>query len=158
MRFFSPPEKPSFRYRLENSFGTFVSFIAASTVWRNSFSEIGSSPWASRCAFSTVRRYLVTVTPGTATGYWKAMNRPIRARSSGSASVMSSPLNMIWPSVTSSPGWPMIALASVDLPGAVGAHQRVDLTHADAQIHAPQDLLLAGADVKVSDLELCHVP
>ena len=44
MRFFSPPEKPSLRYRLENSFGTFVSSIAASTVLRNSLSEIGSSP------------------------------------------------------------------------------------------------------------------
>ena len=49
----------------------------------------------------TVRRYLVTVTPGTATGYWNAMNRPMRARSSGSASVMSSPLKRIEPSVTS---------------------------------------------------------
>ena len=72
-----------------------MSFIAASTVWRNSLSGIGSSPLASRWAFITVRRYFVTVTPGTATGYWKAMNRPIRARSSGSASVMSSPLKMI---------------------------------------------------------------
>ncbi len=97
-----------------------VSFIAASTVWRNSLSEIGSSPLASRWAFITVRRYLVTVTPGTETGYWKAMNRPIRARSSVSASVMSSPPQMIWPSVTSRLGWPMIALASVDLPEPLG--------------------------------------
>src|ERR1700729_142992 len=65
---------------------------------------MGSSPCASRCAFMTVRRYLVTVTPGTETGYWKAMNRPIRARSSGSASVMFSPFQMIWPSVTSTTG------------------------------------------------------
>ena len=62
----------------------------------------------------------MTVTPGTATGYWKAMNRPIRARSSGTASVMSSPLKKIWPSVTSSPGWPMTALASVDFPEPLG--------------------------------------
>ena len=32
IRFFSPPEKPSFRYRVEKSRGTLVSFIAASTV------------------------------------------------------------------------------------------------------------------------------
>src|SRR4051794_5646212 len=68
----------------------------------------------------TIRRYFVTVTPGIATGYWKAMNRPIRARSSGSASVMSSPRNRICPSVTSRLGWPMITLASVDLPEPFG--------------------------------------
>ena len=45
-----------------------VSSIAASTVWRNSFSVIGSSPRASRCAFMTVRRYFATVTPGIETG------------------------------------------------------------------------------------------
>src|SRR3954447_1740470 len=68
----------------------------------------------------TVRRYFVTVTPGTDTGYWNAMKSPMRARSSGSASVTSSPLKMIWPSVTSRFGWPMIALASVDLPDPFG--------------------------------------
>src|SRR4051794_15958876 len=68
----------------------------------------------------TIRRYLVIVTPGIATGYWKAMKSPMRARSSGSASVMSSPLKRIWPSVTSKLGWPMIALASVDLPEPLG--------------------------------------
>src|SRR3954451_19775043 len=120
MRFFSPPEKPSLRYRELNSLGTFVSSIAASTVLRNSLREISSSPRASRWALRTMRRYFVMVTPGIATGYWKAMKRPARARSSGSASVMSSPWNRIWPSVTSSPGWPMIALASVDLPEPLG--------------------------------------
>ena len=68
--------------------------------------DLGSSPRASRCAFMTMRRYFVTVTPGIATGYWKAMKRPMRARSSGSASVMSSPWKRIWPSVTSRPGGP----------------------------------------------------
>src|SRR5215204_2255820 len=68
----------------------------------------------------TMRRYFVTVTPGIATGYWNAMNRPARARSSGSASVMSSPSNRICPSVTSKLGWPMSAFASVDLPDPFG--------------------------------------
>ncbi len=48
-----------------------------------------------------VRRKFATETPGMAAGYWKAMKRPARARSSGSASVMSSPLKRILPSVTS---------------------------------------------------------
>src|SRR5687768_8203896 len=81
---------------------------------------MGCSPRASRWAFMTMRRYLAVVTPGIATGYWKAMNRPARARSSGSDSVMSSPSKRIWPSVTSRPGWPMIALANVDLPEPFG--------------------------------------
>src|SRR5215208_3687542 len=48
------------------------------------------------------------------------MNSPMRDRSSGAASVMSSPLKEMVPSVTSRPGWPMIALASVDLPEPFG--------------------------------------
>src|SRR5687767_4977059 len=76
---------------------------------------MASSPRASRWAFMTMRRYLALVTPGMATGYWKAMNRPARARTSGSASVMSSPLKRTWPSVTSKLGWPMTTFASVDL-------------------------------------------
>ena len=87
---------------------------------RNSFSFISGSPRASRWAFIAIRRYLATVTPGIATGYWNAMKRPIRERSSGSASVTSSPMNEIEPSVTSKAGWPMIAFASVDLPEPFG--------------------------------------
>src|SRR5688572_6049504 len=94
--------------------------MAASTCWRKSLSEIASSPRASRWAFMTIRRYLALVTPGIATGYWKAMNRPARARTSGSASVMSSPLKRTWPSVTSKLGWPMITFARVDLPEPFG--------------------------------------
>ena len=134
-----------------------VSSIAASTVLRKSFSEIGSSPRASRCAFMTMRRYFVTVTPGMATGYWKAMNRPARARSSGSASVMSSPLKRIWPSVTSRFGWPMIALASVDLPEPFGPISAWISPGADVQVDPLEDLLVAGGDVQVLDLELGHV-
>ncbi len=100
--------------------GTLVSAMASSTVRRKSLSEISSSPRASRWAFMTIRRYFVIVTPGMATGYWKAMKRPMRERSSGSASVMSSPLKRIWPSVTSRVGWPMMTLASVDLPEPLG--------------------------------------
>src|SRR5215212_9212768 len=68
----------------------------------------------------TMRRYFVIVTPGMATGYWKAMKRPIRARSSGSSSVMSCPRKVMVPSVISNAGLPMIALASVDLPEPLG--------------------------------------
>src|SRR5262245_1151915 len=98
----------------------FVRAMASSVSLRKSFSFTCSSPVASRCALTIIRKYLATVTPGIATGYWNAMKRPIRERSSGSASVMSWPLKVIVPSVTSSPGCPMIAFASVDLPDPFG--------------------------------------
>ena len=104
----------------------------------------------------TIRRYFVTVTPGIATGYWKAMNRPSRARSSGSASVMSSPSKRICPSVTSRFGWPMIALASVDLPEPLGPISAWISPGRDGQVHALEDLLVLGLDVEVLDLELGH--
>ena len=47
-----------------------------------------------------VRRKFATVTPGIATGYWNAMNRPIRERSSASSSRMLSPLKRMSPEVT----------------------------------------------------------
>ena len=62
-----------------------------------SLTLIGSS----RRAFTAMRRKLATDTPGIVAGYWNAMKRPARARSSGSASVRSSPLKRILPSVTS---------------------------------------------------------
>ena len=99
----------------------------------------------------------LTETPGIATGYWKAMKRPARERSSGSASVMSSPLKVIVPSVTSSAGWPMIALASVDLPEPFGPHQRVDLALRDLEVEALEDLLVLGAHVQVADLQLSQL-
>ena len=97
-----------------------TSSIAASASRRKSLSLIWGSPRSSRWALTIIRRYLETVTPGIATGYWKAMKTPIRERSSGSASVTSSPSKLIVPSVTSRPGWPMIVFASVDLPDPLG--------------------------------------
>src|SRR5918996_5393007 len=98
----------------------FASSIASLATLANSLILISPSPRASRRALRIIRRYLLTETPGIAMGYWKAMKRPARERSSGSASVTSSPLKAIVPSVTSSEGWPMIALARVDLPDPFG--------------------------------------
>ena len=44
-------------------------------------------------------------------------------------------------------------LASVDLPGAVRAHERVDLARADRERDAAQDLVAVDGDVQVVDLE-----
>ena len=46
----------------------------------------------------------------------------------------------------------MIALARVDLPEPLGPIRAWISPLLDGQIQAAQDLLLAGADVKVSDL------
>src|SRR5436853_1311380 len=98
----------------------FASSIASWATRAKSLILIWSSPRASRWALMIIRRYLLTETPGIATGYWKAMKRPACERSSGAASVMSSPLKVIEPSVTSKAGWPMITLARVDLPEPLG--------------------------------------
>src|SRR5690242_20403151 len=97
-----------------------ASSIASWAVRAKSLILIWSSPRVSRWALMIIRRYLLTETPGIATGYWNAMKRPAWERSSGAASVMSSPLKVIVPSVTSSAGWPRITLASVDLPEPFG--------------------------------------
>ena len=84
--------------------GMSIISIASFVVRAKSLSLISGSPCASRLALTIIRRYLATVTPGTATGYWKAMNSPARERSSGAASVTSAPSKWIVPSVTSSEG------------------------------------------------------
>ena len=122
-RFFSPPEKPSLMYRDASSRETLSRSIAASSSSRNSGIGIGSSSppaRALRIALIALRRKFVTVTPGTACGYWNARKRPRCARSSAPASVRSSPSKMIWPSVISYAGWPMRAYASVDFPEPFG--------------------------------------
>src|SRR3954447_10114100 len=116
-RFFSPPEKPSLTWRLVNARST----SSSSTAWPrrlpNSRTLMGSSL---RPVLIAMRRKFAIDTPGIDTGYWNARNRPACARSSGSASVMSSPLKVMVPSVISYEGWPMIVEASVDLPEPLG--------------------------------------
>src|SRR4051795_13218321 len=116
-RFFSPPEKPSLRWREVKDRSTSSSSIACWSLVRNSLTLIGSSL---RLVLIAMRRKLAIETPGIATGYWKARKRPACARSSGSASVMSVPLKWTDPSVISYSGWPMMVEASVDLPEPLG--------------------------------------
>ncbi len=103
-----------------------------------------------------MRRYFAVVTPGIATGYWKAMNRPARARSSGSASVMSCAVEEDLALGDLEAGVAHDRVGQRRLAGPVRAHHRVDLAGADVEVHALEDLLLAGGDVQVSDLEVSH--
>src|SRR3954464_237714 len=116
-RFFSPPEKPSLRWREVSERWSLSSSMACWSLVRNSLTLIGSSL---RPVLIAMRRKLAIETPGIATGYWKARKRPACARSSGSASVMSVPLKWTDPSVISYSGWPMMVEASVDLPEPLG--------------------------------------
>ena len=103
-RFFSPPEKPSLRYRRANSWSTPSSSICSRSSLRNSRIGIRSSP-SLRSGLRTLvtawRRKLATDTPGIAVGYWNARNNPALARSSASRASRSRPSSVTEPSVTS---------------------------------------------------------
>src|SRR5437660_6041961 len=120
LRFFSPPEKPTLTPRLSMSCGMLSDFATSRTFFRKSGVENSLSPRALRWAFSAVRRKFIVATPGISTGYWNARNTPLAARSSGSISRRSSPLNRIPPPVTSYPGLPAMTWDSVDLPEPFG--------------------------------------
>ena len=69
---------------------------------------------------------------------------------------MSSPLKVIVPSVTSRPGWPMIAFASVDLPepfGPIRAWMRPFSTSRSSPLRIS---LSSARHVQVADLKLCQ--
>ena len=99
-----------------------------------------------------MRRKFATETPGIDTGYWKARNSPAFARSCGSASVMSSPLKTIVPSVISYEGCPSRVFASVDLPEPFGPISAWTSPRRDVEVDASEDLALLDAHVQVSDL------
>ncbi len=67
--------------------------------------SLGASP---SIAVLAVRRKLLTVTPGTSTGYCIARKRPARARSSTLIARTSSPSRVTVPPVTVYLGWPAI--------------------------------------------------
>jgi hypothetical protein len=97
LRFFSPPEKPSFTERSAKAGSiSSISIFSSSRSWKSKMSI--SSP---RLALSAVRRKLAIETPGISTGYWKARKIPAWARSSGSMSSTLSPRKRMSPSVTS---------------------------------------------------------
>src|SRR5262245_54184143 len=95
---------------------------------RNSFGGmpflVGTLPSSpaegARRALSAARRNEPNVRPGIATGYWNAMNRPMRARSSASFPSTDSPFHRISPAVTSYFGCPMSVFANVLLPEPFG--------------------------------------
>jgi hypothetical protein len=100
LRFFSPPEKPTFTGRFIISASIFSAAALARTSLRKSPALTSPSPRALRCAFIAVRRKVMLPTPGISTGYWNARNSPAAALSSGSIASRSAPSNVAEPSVT----------------------------------------------------------
>ena len=83
LRFFSPPEKPTLTPRRSISCSMPSLPATSRTRLRNSGVDSSASPRFLRCALSAVRRNVMVATPGISSGYWKARNRPLAARSSG---------------------------------------------------------------------------
>ena len=96
MRFFSPPLKPWFRWRLANDVSMPRRSIHSVMSTRTSRTDT-SFPVRSAMAW---RRNWVTDTPSIDSGYWKARKIPALARTSVGQPVTSSPLSRMLPAVT----------------------------------------------------------
>ena len=97
LRFFSPPEKPSLRWRSPKA-GSMPSFSIHSIIIRRTSRTDRSMP---RRAERAWRRNWMTGTPPIDSGSWKARKMPALPRTSVAHEVMSSPWNRIDPAVTS---------------------------------------------------------
>ncbi len=80
LRFFSPPEKPSFKYRSAISSGISSTAIFSSIFLINCMTEILSS--SGRRALMAARINSALVIPAISLGYCTPKNKPARARSS----------------------------------------------------------------------------
>ena len=99
-----------------------------------------SMPWS--LAFSAERMKLATLRPGIAVGYWKARNRPRRARLSGRQREDVAALPEDLAALDDVGRVAHQRIGEGRLARAVGAHDRVDLALADGQVDALQDLVL----------------
>ncbi len=153
LRFFSPPLKPSLRYRSTNDESMPSRFIQ-SIVARRSSSTLRSIPLRADRAW---RRNWITETPGISCGYWNARNMPALARTSGGQSVMSSPWKKILPDVTSYSGEANNVLANVLLPDPLGpmiacASPALTVSDSPRRMSAPGAKVLAKASFAADSL------
>ena len=91
LRFFSPPEKPTFTSRFANSPFICTSAIFSLRSFRYSAGLSSGSPAALRRALIAAFMKLVMLTPGISTGYWKLRKMPAHERSSGGSASKSRP-------------------------------------------------------------------
>ena len=156
MRFFSPPLKPWFRWRLANDVSMPRRSIHSVMSTRTSSTET-SSPLRAAMAW---RRNWVTDTPSIDSGYWKARNRPGLGPHVGGPAGDVLAVEQDGAGGDRVGGVPQQGTGQGGLAGAVGAHQRVDLAGSDREVDAAQDGAVLGRDVEVPDLEQrgrrCH--
>ena len=150
-RFFSPPEKPSLRCRSAKAGSISRRSIHSMSDRRISRAE-RSTPLR---ALSAWRRKFVTETPGTAWGYWKARNRPALARTSTSQCGDVVAVQVDRPADDPVLGAAQQGLGQRRLAGAVGAHDGVDLSRPDGQVHPGEDgrAALGGCHPQAAGLE-----
>ena len=147
LRFFSPPENPSFRCRSAKA-GSMPSRSIHSVMATRTSSTERSSPLRADTAW---RRNWMTETPVISSGYWKARNSPPWPARRAARRVMSSPSKADGPSVTVVAGVAQQRVAEGGLAGAVGTHEGVDLTgRPTCEVHAPQDSVPSRRDVEVA--------
>ena len=120
LRFFSPPENPSFTDLLASLESSSTIALFSRISLRKSAAFIGSLPSYFRFSLMAARMKLVIDTPGISTGYWNERNSPSWARSSGFMARRSLPLNTAVPPVTSYNGLPTSTALSVDFPEPFG--------------------------------------
>ena len=120
LRFFSPPENPSFTERCANLLSSPTSSRFSRMSFMKSPAFSGSRPSYLRLELTAAFIKLTIDTPGISTGYWNERNNPSRARSSGFMASRSLPLNNTLPSVTVYRGLPVNTAESVDFPEPFG--------------------------------------
>ena len=154
-RFFSPPEKPSLTLRSAKA-GSILRLPMADLTSLTHVRSLGASP---SIAVLAVRRKLLTVTPGTSTGYCIARKRPARARcvdGHGEHVLAVERHGATGDGVLRVAG---DAVGEGRLAGAVGAHDRVRLAGPHGEVDPAQDLLGAvlGLDRDRESLDLERV-
>ena len=141
---------------MENSRGTLVSSIAASTVLRKSFSEIALL--AARLAVR-VHDHAQVLGDGHARDRDGVLEGHEQAGAGALVRIGLRDVLAVEQDLALGDLEVRVAHDRVGerrLAGAVRAHQRVELAGADVQVHALEDLLVPGGDVQVLDLEVSH--
>src|SRR5216110_2420382 len=152
LRFFSPPEKPSFtgRFIIESSQPIALSFC--SRTCKKSIGSSSGSPRSRRSALSADRRKYEFVMPRISTGYWKA-------RKTGARTLLRLHVEQVFTLVLRASREHRIRrmtgedLGQRALARAVRSHDRVHFTFANREIDTLEDLVARDCDTETFDFQ-----